>query len=138
MKVKLANGKGEVFNLENNTARVLIAAGTLVEYVAPTKPPRIGITSWKAVIKPGIRFEKESYIEPTPTIVASCSMCGGAVTLTGRNAHKTQHFLHCGLDECVPADIARQYEGLYESLKQKEKTREQSAEVQKPHFIDIF
>ena len=58
MKVKLANGKGEVFNLENNTARVLIAAGTLVEYVAPTKPPRVGITSWKAVIKPGVRSRK--------------------------------------------------------------------------------
>ena len=137
MKVKTANGKGEVFEVENNTARALIAAGTLVEYIPPVQCGPVPLTSWKVGWLPATTVAADLNQKITypkiPVIIAKCDTCLCTCSLTGKTAHKTQRFTHCRVSEAVPTDIAAHYVNLLK--RRDELTPKPHAEVRKPHWV---
>ena len=77
-------------------------------------------TTWRAV-----RGQISGDYEEQPFIYHYCSTCGQSGYFTGRSAHLTQVFRHCGVAEQPPRDVVERYVTLWN-------TREKRKRVGKP------
>src|SRR5258708_21260213 len=135
MKIQAKQGDRSVFDLEATVARALIASGTHVAYVAP-EPVRTPNTTWKTGWLPA-----QLGFAPEPAITYCCATCMAGSRpgmMTGPTVHRTGVFRHCGVTETVPRHIAAQYACMRKQLADRQKVREQSSEVKKPHFLNVF
>jgi len=119
-------GTTEVFHVESSLGRALLAIkDSPVEIPTPPKPkPFFPRTTWSI---------EQGLITGTPAIYAHCATCSKNAHITGRTAHLTQKFAHCGVQENVPPDMAQAWEKVLAGGK----VTEDILEEPRPRYIKL-
>jgi len=103
VKLQLKSNPRRTFDVEASLAEILVLwPGSPVEPVPAPAPKRVPKTSWSVNRS---TFTQELYIH------AKCATCHDVVNNLGPTAHEHK-FIHCGVAEPVPADIAEQYQRM--------------------------
>ena len=102
MRLRMRSGK--IVEVEDADVCTVLIAERLAEPVKQNvafKPiPR---TTWSVFV---------SDLTGVVNLKWDCATCKNGGMTNGKNAHKVAHFLHCGVDEPCPPEIAKQYKML--------------------------
>jgi len=109
--VKIGKNKGKHIHLPRDVAEALLLLELLEEPATLLHPgPR---TRWQVLR--GAQ-SGELYIQ------ADCGTCRGRFAEGGPNAHK-RLFVHCGVQEPAPRDVAEEFRKLYKDEKPQERKK---------------
>lgn len=122
MKYIAADGTGSPFDLQRNFGDALIKAGLVKEYVPPVQSKKAD-TAWGVA----------RFADGKPYVSGTCRTCSGKYVLATFDLGRLTPFVHCGVQENVPADVVNQYRKAVEAFTPKAPVERKTEKV----FLNI-